>query len=142
MLSPQEAEKLIASVPRQETPESHRTAASVVIGVRDGKTLSEIIKYYWLSPDLANHWWNQFGFGDVAPAERKKRGSKTNALDSFVKDNVGKTIKSSEIIEKCNITTPTFYNYMNANRGFFKKAGRGLYTIIDPSKERLEAKRS
>lgn len=142
MLSPQEVEKYIARVPRTESPESQRTAASIVVGIKDGKTLTEIVKYYWLNEDLANRWWNEFGFGDLAPAERKKRGGKTSALDLFVKDNIGNTIKSSEIIEKCGITTPTFYNYMNANRGYFKKAGRGLYTIIDPSKERLEAKKS
>jgi hypothetical protein len=142
MLDPQKAEKLISSVPRTESAESQRTAASIVTAVRDGKTLAEAIKYYWLNEELAKRWWTEFGFDDVAPAERKKRGGKTAALDAFVKENIGKTIKSSEIIEKCEITTPTFYNYMNANRGFFKKSGRGMYTIVDPSQERMQAKKS
>jgi len=29
---------------------------------------------------------------------------------------------------------------MNANRGYFKRVNRGLYTIVDPIQERKEAK--
>lgn len=140
MLSLQEAEQLIRSIPRSESPESQRVATCIVTAVRDGKTFNEAVAYYWLDKKLAEHWWNRFGLNDAAPVQRKKRGSKTASLDAFVKANIGKTLKSSEIIEQCNITTPTFYNYMNANRGFFKKAGRGMYSIIDPAQERVKDK--
>lgn len=136
MLSHQEAEKLISQIPAPISPEDRRAACSVVIGVRDGKTLSEITRYYWLPEELGKKWWDFFGFSDIKPTERKKRGIKTAKLDQFVKSNIGKTFKSTEIIEQCEITTPTLYNYINANRGFFKKVGRGNYLILDPNLER------
>ena len=73
--------------------------------------------------------------------------SKTLKISNFetlegkgIKANIGETLLSSDIIEKCGISTPTFYNYMNANRGQFKRVSRGSYLIMDPSKERKEAK--
>jgi hypothetical protein len=140
MLSPVQAERLIQSLPRPISPEDNRTACSIITGVRDGKTLSQIISYYSLSHDLAQKWWDKFNFSEIRPIEKKKRGAKTSKLDSFIKDNIGKTLKSNEIIEKCEITTPTLYNYINANRGFFKKVSRGTYLIIDPTQERKAEK--
>lgn len=141
MITQKEVESLLARVPREASNEEHRIAASVAIGVRDGKTLSEIVKYYWIPSELAEKWWSNFGFDDIAPTERKKRGSKSAVLDLFIKSNIGQTISSNEIIEKCDITAPTFYNYLTANRGYFKKVSRGIYTIIDPSKERIKSKK-
>ena len=140
MLSPVQAERLIQSLPHPISPEDNRTACSVVTGVRDGKTLSQIISYYSLSHDLAQKWWDKFNFSEVSPIEKKKRGAKTSKLDSFIKDNIGKTLKSNEIIEKCEITTPTLYNYINTNRGYFQKIKRGEYLIIDPNIKRMEDK--
>jgi transposase len=136
MLSPVQAERLIQSLPKPITHEDHRTACSVIIGVRDGKSLSQIVSYYSLSNELANKWWNKFNFSEVRPVEKKKRGAKTSKLDAFIKENIGKTLKSNEIIERCEITTPTLYNYINANRGYFKKVARGSYLIVDPQEER------
>lgn len=141
MISQKEVENLLARVPRDLSHEDHRAAASVAIGVRDGKTLSEIIKYYWIQEDLAKKWWSEFGFDNSAPVERRKRGSKTAKLDSYIKESIGKTLTSNEIIEVCDITTPTFYNYLNANRGYFHKVARGQYKIIDPAKERIDSKK-
>ena len=140
MLSTQEAEKLIKKIPRGISPEENRTACSVVTGVKDGKSLKEIKTYYWLSDELANKWWDFFNFSDMGVVEKKKRGNKTSKLDSYIKSNIGKTLKSSEIIESCEITTPTLYNYINANRGFFKKVSRGQYLIIDPAEQRKSDK--
>ena len=140
MLNPQEAEVLIKRIPDQISPEDRRAACSVVIGFRDGKSLSEITKYYWLESQIALQWWNFFNFSEVRPAEKQKRGVKTSKLDDFIKSNIGKELKSSDIIEQCGITTPTFYNYLNANRGFFKKIGRGNYLILDPMIERKHDK--
>jgi hypothetical protein len=140
MLNPVQAENLIQNLPKQISQEDRRTACSIVIGVRDGKTLSQIISYYSLSHELSNKWWDYFNFSEVRPIEKKKRGAKTSKLDTFIKQNIGKTLKSNEIIEMCEITTPTLYNYINANRGFFKKVSRGTYEIIDPQQQRREAK--
>lgn len=140
MLNTQEAEKLIQRIPRGISPESHRAACSIVTGVKDGKSLKEIVTYYWLSNELAQEWWDFFNFSEVRPLEKKKRGAKTSKLDGFIKSNIGKTLKSTEIIDQCEITTPTLYNYINANRGYFKKVSRGTYTIIDPNLERQASK--
>lgn len=140
MLSTQEAEKLFKRIPRGISPESHRAACSVVTGVKDGKSLKEITTYYWLSNELAQEWWDFFNFSEVRPLEKKKRGAKTSKLDIFIKSNIGKTLKSTEIIDQCEITTPTLYNYINANRGFFKKVSRGQYLIIDPAEQRKSDK--
>lgn len=91
---------------------------------------------------MAERWWNRFNFSDVAPEEKKRRGGKTAKLDEYIKSNFGKTLKSNDIIEQCEITTPTLYNYINSNRHFFKKVARGTYLILDPEAERKEAKAS
>lgn len=140
MLSIQEAEKLIQRIPSNISPESRRAACSIITGVKDGKSLKEITTYYWLSNELAQEWWDFFNFSDVRPVEKKKRGAKTSKLDIFIKSNIGKTLKSTEIIEQCEITTPTLYNYINANRGYFKKVSRGTYEIINPDLERRASK--
>lgn len=136
MLSPLQAESLIRRIPREVTAEDNRAACSVVTGVRDGKSLKEIISYYWLPEELAQKWWDYFNFSEVAPEEKKKRGGKTAKVDEYIKSSIGKTLKSNDIIEACEITTPTLYNYINANRGYFKKVSRGTYLIIDPATER------
>lgn len=140
MLSFQEAEKLINKIPQNIDNEDRRAACSVITGVRDDKPLSDIIKYYWLPEETAKKWWDFFGFSDIKATERKKRGIKTAKLDSFIKSNIGKTFTSNELIEKCEITTPTLYNYINANRGYFKKISRGTYLILDPEAERKQEK--
>jgi hypothetical protein len=140
MLSLQEAEVLIKRIPGQISPEDRRAACSIIIGFRDGKSLGEITRYYWLESQLALKWWDFFNFSEVRPIEKQKRGVKTSKLDEFIKSNIGKELKSSEIIDKCEITTPTFYNYLNANRGYFKKISRGSYLILDPALERKQDK--
>lgn len=117
-------------------------ACSVIVGVRDEKTLSEIIKYYWLPEEDAKTWWEFYGFDNVTKRERKKRNNKASAIDQFVKSNIGKTLKTSDIISATGVTSPTFYNYLNANRGWFKKEGKGSYTIINPDELRKEEKSS
>jgi hypothetical protein len=140
MLSHQEAEKLIKRIPQNISNEDRRVACSVITGVRDDKPLSEIIKYYWLPEEVAQKWWDFFSLSDVKATERKKRGAKTAKLDNFIKSNIGKTFTSNEIVSQCEITVPTLYNYINANRGFFKKVSRGTYLIIDPEQQRKQEK--
>ncbi len=115
-----------------------RVASSIVIGVRDDKSLSEIIKYYWLPEEDAKYWWNFFGFEGSSKRESKKRVGKKSAIDQFIKSNIGKTVSAKSICSELNITTPTFYNYFNKNRSYFKKASKGEYLIIDPQSLREE----
>jgi hypothetical protein len=140
MLNQLEVEKLIASVPKSSSPEDHRAAASVAIGIRDDKSLADIVKYYGINKELAIKWWTFFGFDDNVKLEKKKRGNKSSTIETYIKAHIGDTVSSADIIEGCEISTPTFYNFMNANRGYFKRVNRGLYTIVDPIQERKEAK--
>lgn len=134
--------RMIGIIPKSVSQEDYRTACSVVSGFYSNKSLFETIKYYSLDQMSAHHWWKFFSFDSGFGIESKvKKGSKTQALDSFVKENIGKTFKSNEIIALCDITNPTLYNYINANRGSFKKVGRGCYEIIDSSEERTKAKK-
>lgn len=136
MLSQQEAEQLIRSVPRETSTHDLRVAASVVTGVRDDKTLSEIIKYYWLSEEDAKRWWEFFGFDNLKQRERSKRIDKTSLLNEFVRSNIGKTLSVKDICNQLNISGPTFYSYFNSYRQHFKKVQHGYYMIIDPEEER------
>jgi hypothetical protein len=140
MLNQLEVEKLIASVPKSSSPEDHRAAASVAIGIRDDKSLAEIVKYYGINKELAMKWWTFFGLDGDSKLEKKKRGNKSSTIETYIKAHIGDTVSSADIIEGCEISTPTFYNFMNANRGYFKRVNRGLYTIVDPVQERKEAK--
>ena len=138
----QNVNRMIKTVPKQIDQEDYRTAASIISGFYSNKTLNEIIKHYSLSKDISHKWWEYFGFNTNQFGEVKsKRGSKSSSLDSFVKENIGKTFKSNEILAICEITNPTLYNYINANRGSFKKVGRGLYEIIDANEERSKVKK-
>lgn len=113
-----------------------RIAASVVTGVRDDKTLSEIIKYYWLPEEDAKKWWEFFGFDNLKQRERSKRTDKASIVSDFVRENIGKTFTVKKICDLLKISNPTFYNFFNSNRQYFKKVSRGEYLIVDPEEER------
>jgi predicted DNA-binding transcriptional regulator AlpA len=44
------------------------------------------------------------------------------------------------VVDASGISMPTFYNFYNANRGYFKKVKRGQFEIIDPNAEREKDK--
>jgi hypothetical protein len=44
------------------------------------------------------------------------------------------------MIEELGITLPTFYNFFNNNRAYFKKVGRGKFEILNPEEERRKEK--
>lgn len=140
MLTSQQVERHLQSLPKEATGEDHRAACCIVYGVRDGRSLKEIKSYYSLSEEMAVKWWDYFNFGEIAKVDKKKRGSKTNVLDAYIKDNIGKILTSNSIIESCQISTPTLYNYINANRGYFHRVARGTYKITDPVEERAKDK--
>lgn len=134
--------RMIKLIPAKTSQEDYRVACSIISGFYSNKSLLETIKYYSIDQLEAKKWWEFFSFHSAFGNESKpKRGSKNQMLDSFVKENIGKTFKSSEIVVLCDITNPTLYNYITANRGAFKKVGRGLYEILDPNEERSRAKR-
>lgn len=98
--------------------------------------MSEIIKYYWLPEEDARKWWEYFGFDNLKQRDRPKRNNKASVVDSFVRENIGSTFSVKEICALLNITGPTFYNFFNSNRQYFRKVQHGKYIILDPDEER------
>lgn len=143
MITRKELDSLIKSLPKTLSQEEWRVAACVVTGVSYGKTLADIIKNYSINSDLAKKWWIQFNFNDFSSPEpeKKKRSKTSSVLADFIKNKIGDNISPNQIAEDCKVSLPTVYNFINANRSWFKKAGRGLYTILDAEEERKNAKK-
>lgn len=135
-----EIDRLVKSIPRTVTGEEYRIACAVATGGTRGKSLTECCRYYSLDLETASKWWDIFSIKGQTSESGRKRGHKTSQLESFVKSNIGKTLKSTDIIKACDITAPTLYNFINSNRGYFKKAGRGVYEIIDMESQRVKEK--
>ena len=140
MLDIQQEKVLIGMIPAGTTGEELRTAYSIITGIKDDKNLSQIITYYSLSNDIALKWYDFFSFDAQGMSSTAKRGRKGKDLIGYVKSNVGKTVTPKLVVEELGISLPTFYNFYNANRGFFKKVKRGEFQIVDPNLERSISK--
>ena len=140
MLNAQQEKLLISMIPAGTTGEDLRAAYSVITGVKDEKNLSQIIVYYSVSNELASKWYNFFSFDKVSSGSKNRRGRKGKDLTGYVKSNVGKVVTPKTVVEELGISLPTFYNFYNANRGFFRKVKRGEFQIVDPNLERSISK--
>jgi hypothetical protein len=118
-----------------------RIAASVFYGYHKGWNLSKIIKSYSLPQEAAQQIWNKFNFSESTVTEKKTRTrSKQNAIVDFLNTNSGKVITPADLAKDLNISLPTFYNFYNANRHYFKKVQRGVFEILNPQVERASSK--
>lgn len=118
-----------------------RVASSVFFGYYKGWNLSKIVRHYSLPQDVAKQMWQKFNFtqsGDESKPVRTR--SKQDTIVGFLKSNAGKVITPAEISKNLNISLPTFYNFYNANRHFFKKVQRGQFEILNPDAERASSK--
>lgn len=118
-----------------------RVASSVFFGYYKGWNLSKIVRHYSLPQDVAKQMWQKFNFtqpGDESKPARTR--SKQDTIVGFLKSNAGKVITPAEISKNLNISLPTFYNFYNANRHFFKKVQRGQFEILNPDAERASSK--
>jgi hypothetical protein len=140
MLDAQQEKVLTGMIPSGTSGEELRVAYSIITGIRDDKNLSQIITYYSLDSETALKWYNFFSFDSRAISSTVRRGRKGKDLIGYVKSNVGKTVTPKSIVEELGISLPTFYNFYNANRGFFKKIKRGEFEIVDPNLERSISK--
>jgi len=120
---------------------AERIASAVFFGYHKGWNLAKTIKYYSLPKDIAKSLWSKFNFpekgGEQAVTTRTR--SKQDIIVGFLKTNVGKVITPAEVAKNVNISLPTFYNFYNANRHFFKKVQRGKFEILNPEEERQKA---
>lgn len=94
-----------------------------------------------IAEEDALYWWEHFGFDiDMSKPTKKKRKDKTNSILSFLKNNVGNEVTVKQLVEECSISSPTAYKFINENIGWFKKARRGVYEVVDADEERRKAK--
>jgi len=116
---------------------AEREASSVFYGYYKGWNLAKIARYYSVPVDLAKEVWNKLGFGEQGGEIKVTRTrSKQETIVGFLKSNVGKVVTPAEVSQNLNISLPTFYNFYNANRHFFKKVKRGTFEILNPDVER------
>lgn len=72
----------------------------------------------------------------AAAGPRKRKGWKADLVTGWVKDNLDKTFRPEELAETLDVSAPTVYNWIKANRDRLLKVGRGQYQVVDRSDER------
>jgi hypothetical protein len=127
--------KLIAKVP----VDNHREAASVIYGYHKQWAPSKTIKHYNLSEDVYTYYADLFNFAERGGNIMAGRKSKQDNIVNFLTGNVGKVVTPVEVATNVAISLPTFYNFYNANRGYFRKVKRGHFEIVDPKVERANS---
>lgn len=126
-------EKLILLV----KPDGHREAASVIYGHYKEWSPSKTIKYYNISEEIYERYANMFNFKERMVKQMTGRKSKQDNIVNFLNGNVGKVVTPVQLATDVQISLPTFYNFYNANRGYFKKVKRGHFEILNPKEERV-----
>lgn len=136
MFSIQTAEIFMKRIPADINGEPRRAAYATVTGCRDGKTPAQIAAYYSVNVDDVTHWIEVLGIDSDLESSKPRKSRKKGVLFSYVSTNVGKTVTPKEVADELGISLPTFYNFYNANRGFFRKVRRGEFEIINPDNVR------
>jgi hypothetical protein len=134
-------EKEIKSILDKTPSESYREVAAALTGAKNQMSVSETAKFYSIPSDFIKEVWEKHGLlSSNASSSEGKRSRKSGVIEAYLKENIGKTITPQDLVSATGISMPTFYNYYNANRGFFKKIKRGQFEIVDPNKERQSSK--
>jgi len=134
-------EKEIKSILDKTPSESYREVAAALTGAKNQMSVSETAKFYGVPSDLVKEVWEKHGLLSTnAISSEGKRSRKSGVIEAYLKENIGKTITPQDLVSATGISMPTFYNYYNANRGFFRKIKRGQFEIVDPNKERQSSK--
>lgn len=128
-------DKLIGLIPVSD----HREAASVIYGHYKGWSPSKTIKYYNIDEKSYSTYAELFKFKEKVVNQVSGRKSKQDNIVSFLSGNVGKVITPVQLATDVEISLPTFYNFYNANRSYFKKVKRGHFEIVNPEMERANA---
>jgi hypothetical protein len=119
--------------------DDERSYASVFYGFYKNWNLSKTISYYNLDAALAEKAWVAFSFKKKGGTTVAKTRSKQEVISAYLKQNVGQIVTPAKVSDDVKISLPTFYNFYNANRHFFKKVQRGQFEILDPQSERAKA---
>ena len=117
--------------------DNERTASSVIYSYYKNWSLLKAIKYYNLNQELAEKYWNHFNFKLKEGGQTMSRPkTKQNNIVSYLEKNVGEVVTPAKVSTDVSISLPTFYNFYNTNRQFFKKVKRGQFEIVNPEIER------
>lgn len=135
MLTNAQVDSYISKIPKDVLGEERRAASATITGFAHDKSIAEIASYYSISRDSVIKWMEFFNLSTTSEAKRK-RSSKSSSLTAYVQSNVGKEVTPKSVAEELGISLPTFYNFYNANRQYFKKIKRGIFEILDPQAER------
>lgn len=129
--------KLMATVNNPLELNIERTASAVIHGNYKGWNLARTIKYYNLDEQLAESYWKQFNFKVKEGGKIMSRTkTKQNNIVNYLEKNIGQIVTPAKVSTDVSISLPTFYNFYNANRQFFKKIKRGQFEIVNPKQER------
>jgi len=136
MLTRAQIDSYVKEVPENIDADERRAAYATITGFGEDKSVAEIAQYYSLTRDVVIKWMDYFEFTTQKLEATAKRSSKSKKIESYLKDNVGKTVTPKQVAEEVGMSLPTFYNFYNANRSYFKKVKRGEFEILDPKAER------
>jgi hypothetical protein len=137
MITQKEIDQILKTVPNDIA----REVASALIGARDNMTPKEIARHYSVPFENVVKYLTQYDLlSETETVSRGKRAKKSGLIEEYLKQNYGKTITPHDVVEATGISMPTFYNFFNSNRGYFKKIKRGQFEVINPDKEREASK--
>lgn len=129
--------KLIGTIKSPMDSTTERIASSVIYGYHKGWNLTKTIKYYNLEEEVAKNFWKHFNFKIKEGGQTMSRTkTKQNNIVIYLEKNVGQVVTPAKVSTDVSISLPTFYNFYNANRQFFKKVKRGQFEIINPKEEK------
>jgi hypothetical protein len=128
-------QQLISKIPVGD----HRVASCVIYGHYRDWGVQKTCKYYGISIEEYNHYSEIFNFKQRMVKEMTGRKSKQDNIVNFLKVNVGKVVTPVQVATGTEVSLPTFYNFYNANRSYFKKVKRGHFEIVNPEMERANS---
>lgn len=131
-----EFEKTYLSLMKNVSNPDSRAASSVIYGYYKGWTASKTIAFYGIHEKDYDRFSILFNFKERTVKKMTGRKSKQNNIVNFLNGNVGKVVTPVQMAEAVSISLPTFYNFKNANRGYFKQVKRGHFEILNPQVER------
>lgn len=139
MITNQEVTERLAKLPKGVDPEEWRYTAACLSGIRDGLTSKQVSSYHNVPIEFVVDYYKNNNF-ETQKEGKGSRKRKSSDINNFIKQNIGREITPVEFAEEVGISLPTFYNYFNANRGWFKKIKRGLFEIVDAEATRQSEK--
>lgn len=135
MITDKKIGEILANEYRHVSGDEQRLVSSALTAIKYNMSASEASKYYGVPVSTIEGIWAKHGFTGKTPTTAKK-SRKSNVIESWLKENIGKTITPKDVVEATGISMPTFYNFYNSNVGYFKKIKRGQFEILDPKAER------